>query len=192
MADVAVAGGGPVGQITALMLARRDHQVIVFDDDADPDDGSAEDDFFRWPRPGVPQAQHGHVFRARVARVLLEEAPDLIDEMLAHGIGKAGFDFGDGFEDDFALMARRPVFEAVVRRAVRDEPKVEVRTGERVAGLNILDDHADIPRVIGLRTQDGQVIQTDLVGGLLRPAVGGSEVAALDRGRARRRPLPVM
>ena len=128
MADVAVAGGGLVGQITALMLARHDHKVVLFDPDTDPPDGTAEDDFFRWSRPGVPQGQHGHVFRGRVGRILREEVPDVVDAMLAHGIDKAGFDFGEGLEDDFALMARRPVLEAVVRRVVRGEPGVEVRT----------------------------------------------------------------
>jgi choline dehydrogenase-like flavoprotein len=48
MADVAVAGGGLAGQITALMLARSGHQVVLFDSDAGPPDGTAEDDFFRW------------------------------------------------------------------------------------------------------------------------------------------------
>lgn len=79
MADVAVAGGGLVGQIAALMLARRGHQILVVDSDPDPVDGTAEDDFFRWPRPGVPQGKHGHVFRGRVGRVLREEVPDVVD-----------------------------------------------------------------------------------------------------------------
>ena len=160
MADVAVAGGGLVGQVVALMLARRGHQVVVLDSDPDPMDGTAEDDFFRWPRPGVPQGQHGHVFRGRVGRVLREEVPDVVEAMLAHGIAKAGFDFGKGFEDDFALMARRPVLEAVVRRVVHDEPRIEVRI-ERVEGLDAVDGEA-VPRVVGLRTLGGQ-IPTDVV-----------------------------
>lgn len=52
-------------------------------------------------------------------------------------------------------MSRRPVLEAVVRRVVRDEPGIEVRT-ERVEGLAAANGHA-VPRVIGLRTQGGQV-----------------------------------
>ena len=75
--------------------------------------------------------------------------------MLAHGIDKAGFDFGKGFEDDFALMARRPVLEAVVRRVVRGEPGVEVRT-VRVDGL-VATNESLVPRVIGLRTPGGLV-----------------------------------
>ena len=161
MAEVAVVGGGLVGQITALILARRGHQVVMFDADADPAAGTAEDDF-RWRRPGVPQRQHGHVFRARVGRVLREETPDVVDALLAHGIAKAGFDFGEGFQDDFALMARRPVFEAVVRRAVSHEPHVEVRAGERVSGLTAARNDS-VPRVNGVRTPEGDTVAADLV-----------------------------
>jgi len=162
MADVVVAGGGLVGQITALMLARRGHRVLVFDSDAGPADGTAEDDFFRWARPGVPQGHHGHVWRGRVARVLREEVPDVLDAMFAHGIAKAGFDFGDAFEDDFALMSRRPVFEAVIRRVVRKEPGVEIRTGDRVVGLTAVSGKV-VPRVTGLRLDSGEQVPADLV-----------------------------
>jgi 2-polyprenyl-6-methoxyphenol hydroxylase-like FAD-dependent oxidoreductase len=162
MADVVVAGGGLVGQITALMLARRGHHIITFDSDADPPDGTAEDDFFGWVRPGVPQGHHGHVWRGRVSRVLREEAPDVVDAMLAHGIAKAGFDFGEGFESDFALMSRRPVFEAVVRRVVRQEPRVEIRTGQRVLGLTAAPGNG-VPRVEGVRVDGGERVRADLV-----------------------------
>lgn len=162
MADVVVAGGGLVGQITALMLARRGHHVVAFDTDADPADGTAEDDFFGWTRPGVPQGHHGHVWRGRVARVLREEVPDVVDAMLGYGIAKAGFDFGEGFESDFALMSRRPVFEAVVRRVVREEPMVEARTGQRVIGLTAVSGDS-VPRVNGIRVDGGERVRADLV-----------------------------
>ena len=163
MADVAIVGGGLVGQITALMLARRGHEVALFDDDDDPADGTADDDFFLWSRPGVPQAYHGHVFRARVTRVLKEEVPDVLDAMFAHGIGKARMDFGEGFEDDFALMARRPVFEAVVRRVVHQQIGVDVRNRQRVADLLTDEREGAVPRVIGVRTRGGERILADLV-----------------------------
>jgi len=143
------------------MVARRGHQVVVFETDADPAAVTADDDF-NSPRPGVPQGQHGHVFRARVSRVLREEVPDVIDEMLIHGIPKAGFDFGDGYENDFALMARRPVLEAVLRRVVGHEAGVEVRTGERVTGLTAAGD-GSVPRVSGVRTRGGHTAPADLV-----------------------------
>src|SRR4028118_1764406 len=115
MADVAVVGGGLVGPLTSILLARRGHQVVLVDPDPGPPPGSVEDDF-DWLRPGVPQGWHGHVWRARVARVLREDAPDVLNALQARGVSAAGYDFGIGYEADEALMARRPVVEAVLRR----------------------------------------------------------------------------
>jgi hypothetical protein len=106
---------------TGILLARRGHQVVVVDSDEDPPDGSVEDDF-NWPRPGVPQGRHGHVWRARVARVLRDDAPDVLDALEASGVSHAGFNRGPGYQDDRALMARRPVVEGVLRRLVRLRP----------------------------------------------------------------------
>ena len=89
MADVAVVGGGLVGLLTGILLARRGHQVVVVDSDEDPPPGSVEDDF-HWPRPGVPQGWHGHVWQARVARVLREHAPDVLVPLEARGSATPG------------------------------------------------------------------------------------------------------
>lgn len=165
MPDIAVVGLGLVGQLTAILLARRGHEVVASDSDSDsdvdPTSGTAEDDFFNWQRPGVPQSQHGHVFRGRVGRVLREEAPDLVEAMLMHGISKAGFNFGEGFADDFALMARRPVFEAVMRRAARKEPGLQLRTGTRIARL-LAADGSGPPRVTRLVTEAGEHVSCHL------------------------------
>jgi 2-polyprenyl-6-methoxyphenol hydroxylase-like FAD-dependent oxidoreductase len=166
MADVAVVGGGLVGLLTGILLARRGHHVVVVDSDEDPPDGSVEDDF-GWSRPGVPQGWHGHVWRARIARVLREDAPDVLDALEARGVGAAGIDFGPGFADDRALMARRPIVEAVLRRLVRAEPGVELRTRQRVTGLEASTTGrpgpAARPRVVGVRLGDGERLPADLV-----------------------------
>ena len=78
-----------VGLLTGILLARRGHQVVVVDSDEDPPDGSVEEDF-HWPRPGVPQGWHGHVWRARVARGLREDALDVLDALEARGVNAAG------------------------------------------------------------------------------------------------------
>lgn len=64
MAHVAVAGAGVVGLACALFLTRRGHEVLLLDRDAAPPNGSPEDEFERWVRPGVPQAP----FRTRLSR----------------------------------------------------------------------------------------------------------------------------
>jgi 2-polyprenyl-6-methoxyphenol hydroxylase-like FAD-dependent oxidoreductase len=162
VADIAVIGGGPVGLFSALLLARAGHQVVLLDSDKDPASYSADEVFFRWRRPGVPQSMHGHVFRGRVGRVLREEAPDVLDALLNSGVEKAGYDFGNGFEHDVSPMSRRPVFEAVLRRIVRAEPGVEFRAGVRVAGLESAN-RTGLPRVVGLWTRWGNYIGADLV-----------------------------
>jgi 2-polyprenyl-6-methoxyphenol hydroxylase-like FAD-dependent oxidoreductase len=162
VADIAIVGGGPVGLFSALLLARSGHQVVLLDSDKDPTSYGADEIFLGWRRPGVPQSLHGHVFRGRVGRVLREEAPDVLDMLLESGVEKAGYDFGTGFEQDVSPMSRRPVFEAVLRRIVRDEPSIEFRTGVRVAGLESAD-RIGVPRVVGLWTRWGNYIGADLV-----------------------------
>jgi 2-polyprenyl-6-methoxyphenol hydroxylase-like FAD-dependent oxidoreductase len=162
MADIAIAGGGPVGLFSALLLARAGHQVVLLDSDKDPARYRADEVFFGWHRPGVPQRMHGHVFRGRIGRVLREEAPDVLDALLDSGIENAGYDFGIGFEDDVSPMSRRSVFEAVLRRIVRKERGVEFRSGVRVAGL-VSANGTRMPRVVGLWTRWGYRVSADLV-----------------------------
>ena len=162
MADIAIAGGGPVGLFAALLLARSGHQVIVLESDKDPERHSADEVFFGWHRPGVPQSMHGHVFRGRMWRVLREEAPDVLERLLDSGIEKAGYDFGTGFEHDVSPMSRRPVFDALLRKIVHEEPGVEFRSGVRVAGLDSAN-QTGVPRVVGLWTRWGNRIPADLV-----------------------------
>jgi len=162
MADIAIIGGGPVGLLTALLLARAGHHIVLLDSDKDPARDSADEVFFGWHRPGVPHSMHGHVFRARIGRVLREEAPDVLDRLLDGGIEKAGYDFGTGFEQDVSPMSRRPVFEAALRRIVREQPGVHFRSGVRAAGLESVGG-LGVPRVAGLWTRWGNRIPADLV-----------------------------
>lgn len=162
MTPVVVVGAGVVGLASALFLARRGHEVVVLDRDGAPPDGTPDDDFAAWPRPGVPQAVHAHAFLARSARALREEAPDLLAALTARGIAPATVSFGEGYEDDTALLARRLVFEAVVRRAVEAEPGVLVRGGVRATGL-VADPAASQPAVRGVRLDDGERVPARLV-----------------------------
>lgn len=163
MPQVVIAGGGVVGLLTSLMLARDGHDVVVLDRDGPPPvDGGPDSDFVDWSRPGVPQAVHSHIFLARTARVLRHRTPDILDGLLDRGVTSGAHDFGPGFEDDMTLEGRRLVFEGVIRRAAQRQPGVEFRPGTHVTGLEA-DDVAGRRRVTGVRTRAGHVVKGHLV-----------------------------
>lgn len=145
------------GLATALFSARRGHAVTVVDRDPGPPPGDLEA-AAGWERRGVAQAQFAHGWPARSAWVLRHEAPELLDELYAAGVGTTDTRFGPGFEDDRVLAARRPVYEAVLRRFVSRESGVDLLHGS-VAGL-LAAPSGD--RVVGVRTDDA-VVDADLV-----------------------------
>ena len=159
VARVVIVGGGMAGSATALFSARRGHDVLVVDRDPGPPDGGA-DELARWDRPGVAQAGFSHYFLARSTRIVREEAPDLLDELAAVGIGPSSTTFGDRFEEDRALTGRRPVYEAVLRRFVAAEPGITF-VQDSVRGLAA--EGGPVPHVAGVRLADGEGVSADLV-----------------------------
>lgn len=155
---LAVVGGGMAGLATALFSGRRGHEVVVIDRTPGPPEGDA-DELATWDRRGVAQAGFSHYFLARSTRVVREEAPGLLEDLHDVGIRPSATSFGPGFEDDAALTARRPVYEAVMRRFVPAEPDVSFVEGS-VRGY-LVDDGAD--RVVGVRLADGSEVPADLV-----------------------------
>ncbi len=164
-ADLVVIGGGPGGLATALFAARRGLQVVLIERDGDPPDGSAEVDFDDWRRPGVPQSRQSHVLLGRGCRVLAREAPDVMDALLARGVLQVPVGFrGLGVISDSEavnLLARRLVFEAVLRRAVLRESRVTVLADDAVVGLTTGSGRP--PAVTGVTTQHGRTISAGLV-----------------------------
>ena len=76
---VVVVGAGPTGLFTAMVLARRGHEVTVVDRDPGPQhDGS-------WSRRGVMQFHHPHAFRAQVVEALQAELPHVWQDLLVAG-----------------------------------------------------------------------------------------------------------
>ncbi|MDX1621501.1 MAG: hypothetical protein R3320_10950, partial [Nitriliruptorales bacterium] len=118
------------------------------------------DDLARWDRRGVAQAGFSHYFLARSTRIVREEAPDLLEDLEQVGITPSAVRFGEGFEDDRALTARRPVYEAVLRRFTEREPRVELVTSS-VRGL--LTAPSDPHRIVGLRLDSDEEVGADLV-----------------------------
>ena len=161
MTQIVICGGGVVGLLTALMLARRELKVTIVERDEtvdqDPVDGSTDG----WQRPGVAHAMHAHLFQARITRVLRTEMPDVLQTMAESGVGQVTPDFGAGYGDDVVLLARRPVFESVLRRAVRNDRRISWRH-DSAHGYVVEDD-----RVTGLHVTGG-----DLTGDLVIDAGG--------------------
>jgi 2-polyprenyl-6-methoxyphenol hydroxylase-like FAD-dependent oxidoreductase len=143
-----VVGGGPVGTICAMALARRGDDVIVVDRDPGPPAVG------RWGRRGVMQFLLPHFFRPIVRQVLTGTLPDVWDALIAAGGVPAR---PPGFPAEMTgLECRRSTFERVLWAAARREPRLVQRTG-----------HAD--RLITRRGRvagvvvDGQAVDGDMV-----------------------------
>jgi 2-polyprenyl-6-methoxyphenol hydroxylase-like FAD-dependent oxidoreductase len=188
MTKIVVVGGGLGGLAAALFSARRGHEVVLLERDEGPPEGTADDDFERWDRPGVPQARQSHNFLGLSCAVLSAEAPDVVEALLDRGAMRTDVSVaGRGADPDageLSLLCRRLVYEAVVRRAVAREPGVAIRTG--VAAVGLLTHRADhaLPIAVGVRTDAGDDVEADLVvdsSGRRSPAAqwledGGAEV----------------
>jgi len=172
---IAVVGGGMAGMLAALVLARDGHRVTVYErDDTDLPD-TADEAFDDWDRRGAPHARQSHAILARLRRILRERAPDVLDELLAQGATELSVerilppDITDreprpGDDDLVLLCCRRLTIEWVLRRAVTAEQGVVWRGGVGVAGLLAEGSSVPgVPRVYGLRLDDGTTIEADLV-----------------------------
>jgi len=163
--QVVVVGGGVGGLGAALAFARQGHAVTVVEQDEWPaiDDPEAA---FAAERRGAPQVHQTHGFLARIAVVLRDRFPDVLDALRVAGCTTmpVTVNLGEprpGDDDLRVLIVRRTTFEWILRRAVLAEPGIEVRTGARVLGVRTRD--AAPPVVDGVQLDDGSVIDADLV-----------------------------
>ena len=171
--QVLIVGGGVSGLSTALKLGRRGHQVTVVERDDTPMPQSA-DEAFEWDRRGAPQVRHSHAFLARLVGLLKQNEPDVIQALYEAGAAElpfgadlpptmVGFEREDADDELTMLTCRRTTFEWVLRRVVLDEGRVEFRTGVGVNGLVATEHESGIPRVTGVKLEDGSTITADLV-----------------------------
>jgi glycine/D-amino acid oxidase-like deaminating enzyme len=169
-ADVAVLGGGVAGLAAALASARSGRRVVLIERDGPPGGGDADGLFEHWDRRGIAHFRQPHNFLGLGRQVLLEHAPDVLEAVLALGgtehrqyeLVPGEAQAGD--EAFVSICARRPVFEAALRRAVDAEPQIEVRANTGVVDLTGANRRQNgAVRITGARTDDGAEVAAELV-----------------------------
>lgn len=180
-------GGSVAGLATALALGRAGHPVTIVERDVIPFVDTPEA-AFATERAGAPQAHQTHGLLARLMLELRDHYPDVLDALVAAGAYALPMtaELGDpqpGDEDLYVLIARRTTLEWALRRAALEQPNVELRSGEGVAGLVVRAD-GPTPQVVGVRLASGEVVDGDVVATTGRRgdvpawlAAGGVEIA---------------
>ncbi|MHB8507344.1 MAG: NAD(P)/FAD-dependent oxidoreductase [Candidatus Dormibacteria bacterium] len=160
---IAIAGGGIAGLSAGIFLARAGHRVDLIESDGAEPPPLAADAFLEWDRRGVAHHRMPHQVLGRLRNVLLANAPDVREALLAAGASEheafRKIPGGEWLPEDEPLVmtfVRRPVLEVVLRRAAVDAG-VAVHGATRVDGV-LLDDGA----AVGLDTSEGEVL-ADLV-----------------------------
>jgi 2-polyprenyl-6-methoxyphenol hydroxylase-like FAD-dependent oxidoreductase len=165
--DVVVIGGSVAGMATALALSRAGHRVTLIERDPLPEVADPEM-AFATGRRGTPQSHQTHGFLARMTKVLRERFPDVYASLIASGIETItpfdSWEDRDPTDDELSiLIMRRTTFEWELRRAVRAEPGVSLRSGVGVEGLLASEGAGGLPQVVGVTLDDGSVVHGSVV-----------------------------
>jgi 2-polyprenyl-6-methoxyphenol hydroxylase-like FAD-dependent oxidoreductase len=170
-----VAGAGPIGLATAVLLATDGYEVIVLEKDPDGAPAGAEKACRNWRRRGVPQFSGAHYMHARFRQLLDAELPavrDRIEELGGRWFNPISALPGSlpdrsarpGDERFQTITARRPVLEAALAQVAEDTVRVKILRGVGVEQLVTGPSaQAGIPHVTGVRTTHGDELSAALV-----------------------------
>jgi menaquinone-9 beta-reductase len=172
--EIAVVGSGPAGATTALLLARRGHQVVVLDRTRFPRDKACGEGLMP---PGVALLRRLGLYQAVVAT----GARPLLGVTYRHqGNGpaaNASFPHPPAGDQQSGLGIRRTTFDAVLVDALRREPNIRLLEGERATGLvrdrsgavNGVSTRGDVVRAAVVVGADGLHSSVRSWGGLATP-----------------------
>lgn len=183
---VVVIGAGMAGLWTALALGPTGRRVVLLDRDPSPPSGDVEEAFTDWTRRGVGHLRHSHAFLARLRLLIRDQHPELLAELMAAGCRELRFEDGltelhkarftpQPVDADLVILtSRRTTLELVIRRYVERLPGVSIRPECFVRELAL--SLGSPPRVTGVRLEDGEIVEGDLV-----VDAGGRTSSALDQ-----------
>lgn len=157
-----VIGAGISGLLAARALADTYAEVVILERDTLPDEDQ--------PRRGVPQGSHAHALLSGGLSALEQLFPGFRTQLTMAGVplGDAQADLRyyingralrTGLSGLTVVAASRPTLERAIRRRVVEHPRITIRTGQTVTGL---DASPAGDRIDGVRT-DGEPVPADLV-----------------------------
>lgn len=174
MNDVLVLGGGICGLATAMLLAREGRTVTVLERDSEDVPDTVEQAWQAWDRRGVAQFRQLHNLHPRVRLLLEAELPDVRDGLSRNGAYRMNMIGGlppmitdreprPGDDRFLTDTARRSTAEYTVAAAARNEPRITIERGVKVADVLIGPSVVNgVPHVVGAITTEGREIRADL------------------------------
>ncbi len=180
---VLIIGAGIAGLSTALALSGSGREITILDRDLPPPETSADEAFENWERKGVGHLRHSHAFLARLYKLIRDNYPDLLADLIAAGCVEIPFSENiplklrpayaptPGDADLTILTSRRTTLELVMRRYVARLPHVRFLNETRVRGL-LVERQGEMLLVKGVAAEDDATGTREIVADIVVDAAG--------------------